>query len=82
MRTAINLARKGMNSNTGGPFGCVIVKDGKVIARAHNSVKHLNDPTAHAEVVAIRKIPFERYELPDGIKVFEDWKVKPDKIHY
>ncbi len=55
MRAAIRLARKGMNKNSGGPFGCVIVKDGKVIARAHNAVTDLNDPTAHAEVVAIRK---------------------------
>jgi tRNA(Arg) A34 adenosine deaminase TadA len=44
-----------MRRNTGGPFGCVIVKDGKVIARASNSVTRQCDPTAHAEVVAIRK---------------------------
>jgi tRNA(Arg) A34 adenosine deaminase TadA len=43
-----------MKKNSG-PFGCVIVKDGKVIARAHNTVTLTNDPTAHAEVMAIRK---------------------------
>jgi guanine deaminase len=54
MQAAIDLARKGMNSNTGGPFGCVIVKDDKIIGRGCNSVSTMNDPTAHAEVVAIR----------------------------
>lgn len=55
MQTAIDLARKGMEDGTGGPFGCVIVKDGVIIARGSNSVTSTNDPTAHAEVVAIRK---------------------------
>jgi tRNA(Arg) A34 adenosine deaminase TadA len=54
MQAAIELARKGMNSNTGGPFGCVIVKDDKIIGRGCNCVASQNDPTAHAEVVAIR----------------------------
>ncbi len=54
MQAAIDLARKGMNSNTGGPFGCVIVKNDKIIGRGCNSVSTHNDPTAHAEVVAIR----------------------------
>tara|TARA_B100001540_G_C15631563_1_gene562389 strand:- start:337 stop:807 length:471 start_codon:yes stop_codon:yes gene_type:complete len=39
----------------GGPFGCVIVKDNKIIAEGHNQVTSNNDPTAHAEIVAIRK---------------------------
>jgi tRNA(Arg) A34 adenosine deaminase TadA len=54
MEAAINLAREGMNSNTGGPFGCVVVKDDTIIGRGCNSVLAQNDPTAHAEVVAIR----------------------------
>ncbi len=55
MQQAINLAEKGMDTKAGGPFGCVIVKDGKVIAEGHNEVTSTNDPTAHAEVVAIRR---------------------------
>ena len=54
MQYAIDLARKGMQSNEGGPFGAVIVKDGKIIAEGNNCVTSSNDPTAHAEVVAIR----------------------------
>lgn len=55
MGLAIELAREGMKSNFGGPFGAVIVKDGKVIARGCNMVASTNDPTAHAEIVAIRE---------------------------
>lgn len=54
MQRAIELARNGMDNNEGGPFGCVIVKDGKIIAEGNNRVTTSNDPTAHAEVVAIR----------------------------
>jgi len=55
MRKAIKLARKGMNKNAGGPFGAIVVKDGKIISKGYNKVTSKNDPTAHAEVVAIRK---------------------------
>ncbi|KIC93095.1 nucleoside deaminase [Flavihumibacter solisilvae] len=55
LRLAIEEARKGMNEGQGGPFGCVIVKDGKVLVATHNKVLSTNDPTAHAEVVAIRE---------------------------
>ena len=51
---AINLSEKSI-AKGGGPFGAIIVKDGKIIAQAHNSVTILNDPTAHAEILAIRK---------------------------
>ncbi len=44
-----------MNANHGGPFGAVIVKDGQIIAEGWNQVFSINDPTAHAEVQAIRK---------------------------
>jgi tRNA(Arg) A34 adenosine deaminase TadA len=55
MKEAIKVALKGMDQNEGGPFGCVIVKDGKIIGRGNNKVTSTNDPTAHAEVIAIRE---------------------------
>ncbi|MGO3238661.1 MAG: nucleoside deaminase [Psychroflexus halocasei] len=55
IQKAIELAEKGMNKNAGGPFGCVVVKDDEIIAEGFNQVTTDNDPTAHAEVVAIRK---------------------------
>lgn len=55
MLRAIALAERNASSVTGGPFGAVVVKDGKVIAEASNTVTVDNDPTAHAEVNAIRK---------------------------
>ncbi|MEA3497091.1 MAG: nucleoside deaminase [Bacteroidota bacterium] len=55
MSVAINEAQNGMYKNEGGPFGAVIVKDGKIISVAHNEVLSSNDPTAHAEIIAIRK---------------------------
>ncbi len=55
MRHAIRLAEEMMRANQGGPFGAVIVKDGRVIAEGFNKVTSDNDPTAHAEVVAIRE---------------------------
>ena len=55
LKRAISIARKSMDANTGGPFGCVIVKDGEIIAEGTNLVTSTNDPTAHAEIVAIRK---------------------------
>ncbi len=55
MREAIRLAEEGMNSDSGGPFGAVVVKNGEIIARGFNRVTSDNDPTAHAEVIAIRE---------------------------
>lgn len=55
MRRAIELAQEGIDANDGGPFGCVVVKDGEIIGEGNNCVTSTNDPTAHAEVVAIRK---------------------------
>lgn len=54
MQRAIELARSGMESGAGGPFGAVVVKDNKIIAEGWNKVTSSNDPTAHAEVTAIR----------------------------
>lgn len=54
MAEAATLARKGMQSQAGGPFGAVIVQDDHCIGRGHNCVLRDHDPTAHAEVMAIR----------------------------
>jgi guanine deaminase len=54
MRRAIELAQNGVDNNQGGPFGCVIAKDGRIVGEGCNEVTSTNDPTAHAEVVAIR----------------------------
>jgi len=55
MRRAIALSRQGMEGGAGGPFGAVVALDGQVIAEGWNQVTSTNDPTAHAEVVAIRR---------------------------
>ncbi len=54
MRRAIELAREHSMSGAGGPFGAVVVKDGKIVGEGWNRVTSTNDPTAHAEIVAIR----------------------------
>ena len=54
MMEAIKLAQNSVQENQGGPFGCVIVKDDIIIGRGNNKVTSTNDPTAHAEVDAIR----------------------------
>jgi guanine deaminase len=54
MQRAIDLARLGMTTGNGGPFGCVIVKDAEIIGEGFNEVISKVDPTAHAEIVAIR----------------------------
>ena len=55
MKAAIMLAETGIEKGEGGPFGCVIVKHGKIIGQGYNKVISTNDPTAHAEIVAIRE---------------------------
>lgn len=54
MQAAIELARMGMHAGEGGPFGCVIVRGDEIVGQGCNAVTSSNDPTAHAEVVAIR----------------------------
>jgi len=54
LQMAIELAKENVEKGNGGPFGAVIVKNGEVIATGSNSVTTQNDPTAHAEVTAIR----------------------------
>ncbi len=55
MRQAIELALSNVDKNNGGPFGAVVVKDGVIIGKGANLVTSSNDPTAHAEIVAIRE---------------------------
>ena len=71
MQEAIHLGRQGMLTNAGGPFGCVIVKAGAIIGRGWNRVTSDNDPTAHAEVTAIRDAcrNLQTFQL-DGCEVY------------
>jgi tRNA(Arg) A34 adenosine deaminase TadA len=151
MRRAVELAQSGIDSNAGGPFGCVVVKNGTIVGEGLNQVTSTNDPTAHAEIVAIRnaciklgsfqldecviysscepcpmclgaiywarperifiacdrndaaeagfddafiydelcdtdlaarKVPISALLRDEGLKVFENWIAKPDKIEY
>ncbi len=54
LREAIRLSVEKMEANEGGPFGAVVVRNGEIVGRGWNRVTSTNDPTAHAEVVAIR----------------------------
>lgn len=67
MQQAIRLGREGVAKNEGGPFGCVIVKNDTIIGRGWNKVISNNDPTAHAEVTAIRDAcrNLDSYQLTD-----------------
>ena len=69
MQRAIDLAEKGINSNSGGPFGAIVVKDDKIIAEGYNKVTSTNDPTAHAEIVAIKEAckKLKSFQLDDCI---------------
>ncbi len=54
MEATLKKALEGMRKGSGGPFGAIVAKDGKIIAQSHNEVLASNDPTAHAEIAAIR----------------------------
>ncbi len=94
MLEAVNAALKGMHNNEGGPFGCVIVKDGKIIGRGNNKVTSHNDPTAHAEVMAIRDAckNLNTFQL-EGCTIYTSCEpcpmcfgaiywARPDKVYY
>jgi guanine deaminase len=55
MKKAVAQALLGMRKNHGGPFGAVVVRNAEIVAKAHNMVIKTNDPTAHAEIVAVRR---------------------------
>jgi guanine deaminase len=67
MREAIRLSRQKMRANQGGPFGAIIVRSGKIVGRGWNRVTATNDPTAHAEMTAIRDAckKLKRFHLDD-----------------
>lgn len=69
LKRAIELAAENMQTGKGGPFGAVIVKDGKILAEGFNQVTSANDPTRHAEVDAIRKAcqKLNAFELKDCV---------------
>lgn len=71
MRSAIDLAYTGMRGGFGGPFGAVIVRDGDIVGGGHNRVLHDNDPTAHAEVTAIR----------DASRKLENWDLSGSDLY-
>ena len=70
MKRAIELSIKSVNTG-GGPFGCVIVKDGKIVAEGSNKVTSTNDPPAHGEIVAIR----------DACKKLNDFNLQGSELY-
>lgn len=94
MLEAVTAALKGMENNEGGPFGCVIVKDGKIVGRGNNKVTSHNDPTAHAEIMAIRDAckNLNTFQL-EGCEIYTSCEpcpmcfgaiywARPDKVFY
>ena len=69
MKVAKELSEDNLRTNAGGPFGACVVKDGKIIGRGSNNVLSTNDPTAHAEIMAIRDACkyIDSYDLSDCI---------------
>ncbi len=78
MMRAIELARSNITNLYGGPFGAVIVKDGKIIGEGCNHVLANNDPTAHAEIVAIREAckNLSNFQL-DGCEIYSSCEPCP-----
>ena len=94
MKEAIRLSVERMRSGLGGPFGAVVVKDGEIIARGFNRVTSSNDPTAHAEVTAIREAckVLNDFQLT-GCEIYTSCEpcpmclgaiywARPDKVYY
>ena len=69
MQRAIRIAQNGIDKNAGGPFGAVVVKNGEIISEGWNQVTSTNDPTAHAEIMAIREAcrRLDSFQLEDCV---------------
>jgi len=78
MARALALSLENVRSGRGGPFGAVIVKDGSIVAEGVNCVTNTNDPTAHAEMVAIREAcrKLQSFELP-GCEIYSSCEPCP-----
>src|ERR1700757_2669307 len=94
MQEAIELSVNNVKSGRGGPFGAVVVKDGRIIAVSANSVTSTNDPTAHAEVNAIREAcrALGTFQL-DGCEIYTSCEpcpmclgaiywARPDRVYF
>ena len=94
MKEAIELARENTRQRKGGPFGAVVVKNGKIISTAMNEVTSTDDPTAHAEVLAIRRAckALKTYQL-EGCEIYSSCEpcpmclgaiywARPDRVYY
>ena len=94
MKEAIRLSIENVEQGIGGPFGAVVVKNGKIISRGTNQVTVSNDPTAHAEVIAIRKAceSLNSFQL-EGCEIYCSCEpcpmclgaiywARPDKLYY
>jgi len=94
MEKAVKLSIRHMRNGKGGPFGAVVVKNGEIIAEGYNQVSTANDPTAHAEIVAIREAcrKLNSFQLT-GCEIYTTCEpcpmclgaiywARPDKIYY
>jgi tRNA(Arg) A34 adenosine deaminase TadA len=94
MRRAIELSLENVGSNRGGPFGAVVVKAGEIVGEGVNSVLATNDPSAHAEMIAIREAcrRLKTFELR-GCEIYSSCEpcpmcmgliywARPDKVYY
>ena len=94
MQKAIDLAKENVIHGNGGPFGAVVVKDGEIIAMASNEVVSSNDPSAHAEVLAIRRAckKLGQYQLT-GCEIYSSCEpcpmclgaiywARPERVYY
>ncbi len=94
MREAIRLATENVSQRNGGPFGAIVVKNGEIVGRGYNQVTANNDPTAHAEVMAIRDAchNLQTFQL-DGCVLYTSCEpcpmclgaiywARPDKLYY